>query len=144
MLVSAAWIAPAGFAAINCIAQTRLNGWDPVTTRDLLWEGGDWLLYGLLTPAVFGLSKRLPLTGPRLVRNAFLHFVLSLLFCVAWATSNHGFLRAHRRALVRLDAVRELTRDRAGVLTAVLRSGARVPISRRRSAAFMAAVRQAG
>lgn len=57
---------------------------------------------------------------------------------------NHGFLRAHRRALVRLDAVRELTRDRAGVLTAVLRSGARVPISRRRSAAFMAAVRQAG
>ena len=57
---------------------------------------------------------------------------------------NHGFLRAHRRALVRLDAVRELTRDRAGVLTAVLRSGARVPISRRRSAAFMAAMRQAG
>lgn len=52
----------------------------------------------------------------------------------------HGFLRAHRRALVRLDAVRELTRDRAGVLTAVLGSGARVPISRRRSAGFAAAV----
>jgi DNA-binding LytR/AlgR family response regulator len=52
----------------------------------------------------------------------------------------HGFLRAHRRALVRLDAVRELTRDRAGVLTAVLSSGARVPISRRRSAGFAAAV----
>jgi signal transduction histidine kinase len=87
MLVSAAWIVPAGFAAINRIAQTRLNGWDPVTTRDLLWEGGDWLLYGLLTPAVFALSKRLPLTRPRLARHAFLHFALSLLFCVAWATS---------------------------------------------------------
>ncbi|MGE0132887.1 MAG: sensor histidine kinase [Blastocatellales bacterium] len=87
MLVSAVWIVPAIFAAINRIAQTRLNGWDPVTTRDLLWEGGDWLLYGLLTPAVFALSKRLPLTRPRLVRHAFLHFVLSLLFCVAWATS---------------------------------------------------------
>jgi two-component system, LytTR family, response regulator len=56
----------------------------------------------------------------------------------------HGFLRAHRRALVRLDSVRELTRDCAGVLTAVLSTGARIPISRRRSAGFAAAVRQAG
>lgn len=91
MLVSAAWIVPAAFAAINRIAQTRLNGWDPVTTRDLLWEGGDWLLYGLLTPAVFAISKRLPLIRPRLALHAFLHFVLSLLFCVAWATSGKLF-----------------------------------------------------
>lgn len=87
LLVSAAWIVPAGFAALNRIAQTHLRGWDPVTTRDLLWESGDWLLYGLLTPAVFALSRRLPLTGPRLVPHAFLHFTLSLLFCAAWATS---------------------------------------------------------
>jgi two-component system, LytTR family, sensor kinase len=87
MLVSAAWLVPAGFAAINRIAQTHLRGWDPVTTRDLLWEGGDWLLYAVLTPAVFGLSKRLPLTKPHLVWHASLHLVLSLLFCVAWATS---------------------------------------------------------
>jgi len=56
----------------------------------------------------------------------------------------HGFQRAHRRALVRLDGVRELTRDRAGELVAVLGSGARITISRRRSAAFVAAVRQLG
>lgn len=87
MLVSAAWIVPAGFAVLNRIAQTHLRGWDPVTFPDLLWEGGDWLLYGLLTPAVFVLSKRLPLTRPRLIRHVFLHFVLSLLFCIAWATS---------------------------------------------------------
>lgn len=54
----------------------------------------------------------------------------------------HGFIRAHRRALVRLDAVRELTRTRAGTLVAVLASGARIPISRRRRASFTAAVRQ--
>ena len=53
----------------------------------------------------------------------------------------HGFVRAHRRAMVRLDAVRELTRTRAGGLVAVLSGGARIPISRRRSAAFTAAVR---
>jgi two-component system LytT family response regulator len=57
---------------------------------------------------------------------------------------SHGFLRAHRRALVRLESVRELTRDRAGVLTAVLGSGARIPVSRRRSAGFAAALRQVG
>ncbi len=86
MLVSAAWIVPAGFAAINRIAQTRLNGWDPVTARDLLWEGGDWFLYAFLTPAVFAVSKRLPLVRPYLTRRAVLHFGISVLFCVTWAT----------------------------------------------------------
>jgi len=56
----------------------------------------------------------------------------------------HGFIRAHRRALVRLDGVRELTRDGAGALIAALDCGARIPISRRRSAAFAAAVRRLG
>ena len=57
---------------------------------------------------------------------------------------NHGFIRAHRRALVRLDGVRELIRDHAGALVAVLGCGARIPVSRRRSAAFAAAVRRLG
>ena len=48
-----------------------------------------------------------------------------------------GFRRAHRRALVRLGAVRELAKTRDGELVAVLDSGARVPISRRRRAAFI-------
>src|SRR5215470_14947795 len=56
----------------------------------------------------------------------------------------HGFIRAHRRALVRLDGVRELTRDRSGALVAALGCGANIPISRRRSAAFAAAVRRLG
>src|SRR5215831_13965251 len=86
MLVSSAWILPAGFAAINRIAQTHLSGWDPVTTRDLLWESGDWFLYAFLTPAVFAVSKRLPMAQPHLTRRALLHLWISLLFCVAWAT----------------------------------------------------------
>jgi two-component system LytT family response regulator len=56
----------------------------------------------------------------------------------------HGFIRAHRSALVRLDGVRELTRDSAGALVASLGCGARIPVSRRRSAAFAAAVRRLG
>src|SRR5215510_12864658 len=42
-----------------------------------------------------------------------------------------GFIRVHRRALVRLDKVRELSRTRAGAPVAVLNSGARIPVSRR-------------
>jgi hypothetical protein len=77
MLVSAAWTLPAGFAVVNRIAQIHLSGWDPVTTPDLLWEGGYWLLYAFLTPAIFVISKRLPLAQPQLTRRALLHLVIS-------------------------------------------------------------------
>ena len=55
-----------------------------------------------------------------------------------------GFRRAHRRALVRLSGVRELAKTREGELVAVLSSGGRVPISRRRRAAFIAFLRRPG
>ncbi|HEY8227813.1 MAG TPA: histidine kinase [Pyrinomonadaceae bacterium] len=91
MLVSAAWIVPAAFAAINRVAQVRLNGWDPVTARDLIWESGDWLVYGFLTPGVFAVSRRWPFTRPHLVRRIFFHLGMSLVFCVAWATCGKLF-----------------------------------------------------
>ena len=72
-------------------------------------------------------------------RSYFLRESLQLL---EQRVEKHGFVRAHRRALVRLDGVKELTRTRAGALTALLESGVRVPISRRRSASFAAALRQ--
>jgi two-component system LytT family response regulator len=53
----------------------------------------------------------------------------------------HGFVRAHRRALVRLGGVRELTWTDAGALVAVLGCGMRIPVSRRQRATFTAAVR---
>lgn len=55
-----------------------------------------------------------------------------------------GFLRAHRRALVRVHAIRELVWSGESNLTAVLSTGQRIPISRRRRAAFMLAVRRFG
>ena len=77
---------PAGFAAVNRVAQTHLSGWDPVTARDLVWESGDWFLYAFLTPMVFAISRRWPLVRPHLARRTFQHLATSLLFCVAWAT----------------------------------------------------------
>ena len=86
MIVAAAWIVPAVFAVINRIAQARLQGWEPATIRELLFEFGDWLLYAFLTPGVFAISRRWPLARPHLTRRIILHLLMSLLFCVAWAT----------------------------------------------------------
>lgn len=58
--------------------------------------------------------------------------------------TKNGFARAHRRALVRLTAVKELVRTRAGAMIAILNSGARIPISRRRSSSFSAAIHDLG
>lgn len=91
MLVSAAWIFPAAFAAIDRVAQARLNGSPPVSARDLLWSSGDWFLYAFLTPGVFAISRRLPLTRPHVARRLIYHLGLSLVFCVAWATAGKLF-----------------------------------------------------
>lgn len=74
-------------------------------------------------------------------RNYFLRESLQLL---EERVNKHGFVRAHRRALVRISGVKELVRTRAGGLIAILNSGARIPISRRRTSTFTAAVRQFG
>jgi two-component system, LytTR family, sensor kinase len=86
MIVSAAWILPAAFAAINRIVQAQLQGWEPATARDLLWEGGDWFIYAFLTPGVFAVSRRWPLSRSHLAGRIVFHILMALLFCVAWAT----------------------------------------------------------
>jgi two-component system LytT family response regulator len=74
-------------------------------------------------------------------RNYFLRESLQTL---EERVSRHGFARAHRRALVRLSSVKELVRTRAGALIAILNSGARIPISRRRTTSFSTALRELG
>jgi two-component system, LytTR family, sensor kinase len=86
MIVSAAWILPATFAAINRIAQAPLRGWERAGLRELLWEGGDWFLYAFLTPFVFAVSRRWPFARPHFAQRALLHLGFSVLFCIAWAS----------------------------------------------------------
>jgi sensor histidine kinase YesM len=79
---------PAILAAVNQVAQRRLEGGTPVSMPDLLFASGDWLLYAFLTPAVFVIARRWPLSTasrPHLARRAALHLAISLLFCAAWA-----------------------------------------------------------
>jgi two-component system, LytTR family, sensor kinase len=85
--VSAVWIAPAILATIDRIAQRRLHGEPPASAEELIWAGGDWLVYALLTPPIFAAARRWPIARPHVPSRAALHLVFSLLFCVAWATS---------------------------------------------------------
>jgi sensor histidine kinase YesM len=87
MLVSVVWIVPAVLATISEIAQQRLHGNPPSSLRDLLWTGGDWLVYGILVPPVFAVCRRWPIVRPRIPGRTMLHLLFALLFCVAWATS---------------------------------------------------------
>jgi sensor histidine kinase YesM len=87
MLVSVVWLAPALFAAINDIAQRRLGGDPPPRFDELLWTAGDWLVYAILTPPIFYVSRRWPIARPHIGRRATLHLVFAFLFCVGWAIS---------------------------------------------------------
>ena len=73
MLVSAVWIAPAVLATISQVAQRRLNGEPPASLRDLLWAGGDWLVYAILTPPIFAVARRWPIVRPHIAGRVALH-----------------------------------------------------------------------
>jgi signal transduction histidine kinase len=88
-LIFAAWLVPALLAACNSYLQNRLEG-RPPEWRWVLFNSLDWLIYALLTPAVFRASRRFPLEHRHLSRNAGLHAIGALLMCVAWAALGTG------------------------------------------------------
>jgi sensor histidine kinase YesM len=87
MLVSAVWLAPAVLATIAHVVQRRLDGQPPANPAELLFAGGDWLVYAVLVPPVFAVARRWPIARPHIARRALLHLVFAIGFCVAWATS---------------------------------------------------------
>lgn len=86
VFVSAAWFAPAILAALKEYAQPLLGGGEAPTWRDLVWAAGDWLIYAFLTPAVFWLARRYPLTKGAIARRVPVHLGASIVLCAVWAT----------------------------------------------------------
>jgi two-component system LytT family sensor kinase len=83
-MVSAAWLVPAILAVMKEYARGLVGG-GPPEPRLLLFEGGDWVLYGLLTPVVFLLARRYPLTRRAIIRRLPMHLAASLALCAAWS-----------------------------------------------------------
>jgi len=76
---------PAILAALKEYAQGLIAGGDLPGWRALVWEGGDWLVYAFLTPAVFWLGRRYPLTRGSLGRTLPRHLGASIVLCAGWA-----------------------------------------------------------
>jgi len=90
-LIIAAWLVPAMLSAFDSYMQSRLDNQQP-DWRWVFFAGFDWLLYAVLTPLVFRMSRRFPLQREGLARRIALHIACALGMCVAWATLGQ-FLR---------------------------------------------------
>lgn len=84
VLILAAWLVPALLSGFDTYMQNRLNGEAP-EWRWVLFNAIDWLLYAVLTPAVFRASRRWPLGRVQLARHVALHVAGALVMCAAWA-----------------------------------------------------------
>jgi hypothetical protein len=87
MIVSAAWIGPAILGGLNEIAQSYIWGDGKLDLGMILFTSLDWLIYGFLTPFVFLIARRWPIARPHIASRFVLHAAISLLFCVAWAST---------------------------------------------------------
>jgi len=83
-LVSAAWLGPAILAADQAYVQARLAN-EPPSWPHVAWQGGDWLIYALLTPAVFWLARRYPFQLN--ARRVGVHVAAAVLLCAAWSST---------------------------------------------------------
>ena len=84
LFIAAAWVVPAVLAAVKEYLQSVVGGGTP-SWRQMVFQGGDWLLCGVLTPAVFGLASRYRLVKGAIARRLPIHFAAALLFCIAWS-----------------------------------------------------------
>jgi two-component sensor histidine kinase len=71
-------------AAALDVLQTRLKG--NAAWGALVFQGGEWILLGALTPITYYLGRRWPLQGPHVSRSLLVHVVGALVLCIGWAT----------------------------------------------------------
>jgi two-component system LytT family sensor kinase len=91
MIVSGIWLWPALFNVVQAIGQSRLHGDPPPELGQLLFAAGDWLIYAIVTPAIFRISARWPIARPHVRKRVLIHVAFGLLFCVVWAVAGKVF-----------------------------------------------------
>ena len=86
-MVSIVWFAPAILSVVRAIGMSALHGQPIGGWQGLAWTAGDWLVYAIMTPAVFWIARLWPIERPHLTRRVMLHLVAALIFCAGWASS---------------------------------------------------------
>ena len=85
LLIPLACVVPAALGVLQTFMQARLNG-DPPRWQDMVFEGGEWLFLGALTPITWFLARRFPLRRARWKRTLAAHLAGALGLCLGWAT----------------------------------------------------------
>lgn len=121
MFGSAVWIAPALFATMSEIGQRRMQGRPPASLAELLFTGGDWLMYGIIAPAIYLVSNRWPVVKPYVRQRVILHLGFALITCVVWAVGGK-ILEYGLNYFLDPERQRRLLEERQGALWQVISS----------------------
>jgi len=85
LLIAAACVVPAVLDALQTYLQAQLDG-RPARWQDLVFQGGEWLFLGALTPLTYYLGRRFPLRRAQWPRTLAIHLAGALGLCVGWAS----------------------------------------------------------
>ncbi len=89
IIVAAVCLVTAVLDGFQAYMQARIVG-EPVSWRAVVWQAGEWVILGALTPIIYQLSRAFPLRRPHLARNLSVHVGGALALCVAWAGAGVG------------------------------------------------------
>jgi signal transduction histidine kinase len=85
LLIAAACTVPAILDTLQAYAQAKLDG-RSAKWQDMVFQGGEWLFLGALTPITYFLAKRFPLRGGQWKRTLAVHSLGALGLCIGWAS----------------------------------------------------------
>jgi two-component system, LytTR family, sensor kinase len=87
LAIAAACTVTALLDAFQVYMNGVLSGQTSPSWRDIIWQGGEWLIFGALTPLAYFFARRFPLRRPHVARNLLPHFGAALVVCVGWASA---------------------------------------------------------
>jgi two-component system LytT family sensor kinase len=85
LLISAGCVVPAMLAVLQEYVQEKLGGRAAIW-QDLVFQGGDWLVLGALTPITYYLGTRFPLRRESWKRTLGVHVAGAFGLCIGWAS----------------------------------------------------------
>jgi signal transduction histidine kinase len=87
LTIAVACLVTAALDAFQVYMNGVLGGATSPPWRDMLWQSGEWLIFGALTPIPYLTTRRFPLRRPHLPRSLLPHVAAALIVCIGWASA---------------------------------------------------------